>query len=77
MPAVRAAAAGPPTTILSAPDGRQARAIAALQHHNILPIFDYGEQGDLLYLVLQYVEKLSNDRRSDKRSNSGCDADGK
>lgn len=35
---------------------REARAIAALQHHNILPIFDYGEQGDLLYLVLQYVE---------------------
>ena len=35
---------------------REARAIAALQHHNILPIFDYGEQADLLYLVLQYVE---------------------
>src|SRR5919205_1264401 len=36
---------------------REARAIAALQHHNILPIYDYGEQDDLLYLVLQYVEE--------------------
>src|SRR5215211_8642659 len=35
---------------------REARAIAALQHHNILPIYDYGEQNDLLYFVLQYVE---------------------
>jgi eukaryotic-like serine/threonine-protein kinase len=35
---------------------REARAIAHLQHHNILPIYDYGEQGNLLYLVLQYVE---------------------
>ncbi len=35
---------------------REARAIAALQHHNILPVYDFGEQGDLLYLVLQYVE---------------------
>ena len=35
---------------------REARAIAQLQHPNILPIYDYGEQGGLLYLVLQYVE---------------------
>ena len=35
---------------------REARAIAALQHHNILPVYDFGEQGDLLFLVLQYVE---------------------
>jgi serine/threonine protein kinase len=36
---------------------REARAIAALQHHNILPIYDYGEQNGLLYFVLQYVEQ--------------------
>jgi serine/threonine-protein kinase len=35
---------------------REARAIAQLQHHNILPIYDYGEQNGLLYLVLQYIE---------------------
>ena len=35
---------------------REARAIAALQHHNILPIYDYGEQDNLLYFVMQYVE---------------------
>lgn len=35
---------------------REARATAALQHHNILPIYDNNEQDGLLYLVLQYVE---------------------
>jgi formylglycine-generating enzyme required for sulfatase activity/tetratricopeptide (TPR) repeat protein len=35
---------------------REARAIAALQHHNILPVYDYGEEEGLLYLVLQYIE---------------------
>jgi uncharacterized protein YraI len=35
---------------------REARAIAALQHHNILPIYDYGEQNGLLFFVTQYVE---------------------
>lgn len=35
---------------------REARAIAALQHHNILPVYDYGEQSELLFLVMQYVE---------------------
>jgi serine/threonine protein kinase/uncharacterized protein YraI len=35
---------------------REARAIAALQHHNILPIYDYGEQDGLLYFVMQYVD---------------------
>jgi len=34
---------------------REARAIAQLQHPNILPIYDYGEQDGLLYLVLQYI----------------------
>ena len=36
---------------------REARAIAALQHHNILPIYDYGEQNGLLYFVLQSIEQ--------------------
>jgi serine/threonine-protein kinase len=35
---------------------REARAIAALQHPNILPVHDYGEQDDLAWLVVQYVE---------------------
>jgi eukaryotic-like serine/threonine-protein kinase len=35
---------------------REARAIAALQHYNILPIYDFGQQGDVLYLVTQYIE---------------------
>ncbi|HRC75388.1 MAG TPA: protein kinase, partial [Kouleothrix sp.] len=35
---------------------REARAVAALQHPNILPIYDYGEEGALAYFVMQYVE---------------------
>jgi serine/threonine protein kinase len=35
---------------------REARAIAQLQHPNILPIYDYGEQDGLLFLALQYIE---------------------
>ena len=35
---------------------REARAIAQLQHPNILPIYEYGEQDGLVYLVLQYIE---------------------
>src|SRR5262249_8212000 len=35
---------------------RETRSMAALQHHNILPIYDYNDQGGLLYLVLQYVQ---------------------
>ncbi|MEN9935255.1 MAG: hypothetical protein RLZZ387_1834 [Chloroflexota bacterium] len=35
---------------------REARAIAALQHPNILPVYDFGEHGDLQYLVMRYVE---------------------
>src|SRR5688572_2183920 len=36
---------------------REARAIAQLQHHNILPIYDYGEQDSLLYFATHYVER--------------------
>ena len=35
---------------------REAHAVAQLQHPNILPIYDYGEQGGLRYFVMQYVE---------------------
>ncbi|HET7081965.1 MAG TPA: serine/threonine-protein kinase, partial [Chloroflexia bacterium] len=36
---------------------REARAMAHLQHPNILPIYDHGEQDGMLFLVLQYVER--------------------
>lgn len=35
---------------------REAQASARLQHPNILPVYDYGEHGDLRYLVMQYIE---------------------
>ncbi|GCE12712.1 serine/threonine-protein kinase [Tengunoibacter tsumagoiensis] len=34
---------------------READAIAALDHVNIMPIYEYGEQGDTAYLVMPYV----------------------
>src|SRR4029078_10634789 len=34
---------------------REAHAVAQLQHPNILPIYDYGEQQGLRYFVMQYV----------------------
>ena len=35
---------------------REARAIARLRHPNILPVHDFGQEGDLAYIVMQYVE---------------------
>ena len=35
---------------------REARAIAALQHPNVVRVYDYGEQDGQAYLVMQYVE---------------------
>lgn len=34
----------------------EARTIARLQHPYILPLYDYGDQDDILYLVMPYVE---------------------
>jgi hypothetical protein len=35
---------------------REARAIARLNHPNILPVYDSGQEGDLSYIVMRYVE---------------------
>jgi serine/threonine protein kinase len=35
---------------------REARSIAALQHPNVVRVYDYGEQDGQAYLVMQYVE---------------------
>jgi serine/threonine protein kinase len=35
---------------------REAKAIAALRHPNILTVFDYGEEEGLAYIVMEYVE---------------------
>ena len=34
----------------------EARTIARLQHPHILPVYDYGTEGDILYLATAYVE---------------------
>lgn len=35
---------------------REARAVAQLDHPNILPVYDFDQQGDLVYIVMQYVD---------------------
>jgi serine/threonine protein kinase len=35
---------------------REAKAVAQLTHHHILPIYDYGQESNLSYIVMQYVE---------------------
>lgn len=35
--------------------GREARVLAQLDHPHILPVYDYGEQGELAYLVTPYL----------------------
>ncbi|OQY19935.1 MAG: hypothetical protein B6I34_09045, partial [Anaerolineaceae bacterium 4572_32.1] len=35
---------------------REAKAIAKLNHPNILPIYDFGQEGDLSYIVMKYVK---------------------
>ncbi|NIO68957.1 MAG: protein kinase, partial [Anaerolineae bacterium] len=35
---------------------REARAVANLNHPNILPVYDYGQERELIYIVMRYVE---------------------
>jgi serine/threonine-protein kinase len=40
---------------------REAQAVARLDHPNILPVHDFDRQGDLVYIVMQYVDSGSLD----------------
>ncbi len=48
----------------------EARTIARLQHPHILPLYDYGDENDILYLVMAYVDggSLSDRIRRSKLS---------
>ncbi len=46
---------GRPHTEFLARFRREANAVAALDHVNIMPIYEYGEQDELAYLVMPYV----------------------
>ncbi|HLY24822.1 MAG TPA: protein kinase [Aggregatilineales bacterium] len=45
---------------------REARVIARLQHPHILPVYDFGRQDDVLFLVMRLVEGGSLDQRLHK-----------
>src|SRR5262245_19245370 len=38
---------------------REARALAGLNHPNIVNLFDFGVEGDLMFLVMEFVEGVS------------------
>jgi serine/threonine protein kinase len=44
----------------------EARTIARLQHPHILPVYDYGAEGDIIYLAVAYVEGGSLSDRIDR-----------
>ncbi len=44
----------------------EARTIARLQHPHILPVYDYGNEGDILYLAIAYIEGGSLSDRIDR-----------
>lgn len=44
----------------------EARTIAKLQHPHILPLYDYGVEDDILYLVMAYIEGGSLSNRIDR-----------
>lgn len=51
---------------------REARAAAALDHPNIVRIFDVAQQGDLYYLVMEYVEGETLDEVVEKHGPLPC-----
>jgi serine/threonine-protein kinase len=46
----------------------EARTVAQLDHPNILPVFDFGEEGELLYLVMRLVRGESLKRAVSQQS---------
>ncbi len=46
---------------------REAKAVAQLSHPNIVPIHNYGEQGEFAYIAMQYVEGGTLKHEHDKQ----------
>jgi len=45
----------------------EARSAGKLQHPNIVTVFDFGEEGDLSYIVMEYVQGINLSRAVTKR----------
>lgn len=54
----------------------EARTIAKLQHPHILPLYDYGVEDDILYLVMAYIEGGSLSNRIDRGAMNVKEVDG-
>lgn len=44
---------------------REARSAASLEHPNVLPVYDYGEQDGRCYIVMRLAERSLSQRRAD------------
>lgn len=52
---------------------KEARTIAALDHQNILKVYDINEEGEILYLVMEYAEGVDLQKRLDKKLTLSAD----
>lgn len=52
----------------------EARSAGRLQHPNIVTVFDFGEQDNLSYIVMEYVEGINLARLIDERKVVGLDS---
>src|SRR5438128_8816577 len=51
----------------------EARSAGRLHHPNIVTVFDFGQQDDLSYIVMEYVEGINLARLIDERRPLGLD----
>jgi serine/threonine protein kinase len=50
---------------------REARLVARLQHPSIVPVFDFGCEGDLYYMIMQFIDGPTLETELGKRSRMG------
>ena len=49
---------------------REVRAVARLNHGNVVQVYDFGTEGELAYIVMEYIQGRSSRTTSTPRSGS-------